>query len=232
MYRLERQVNEDRNLLSWLVEQHEGLIAQLKARDIILQKSFDNIDHQLERHRQQINIVAADTELLQVAHQSLTDRVSEMGGGEDADGVIGRLSDISYGVLNRSSSEWSFQDREESSPLAVPPLSGGIVPEDVGLLPSSQDSASSSSSGPRSQQFVEMVTDLVEVEEETAQVVLHPMDPDAAREHAIAREALRTQELVRSILNQRCRSKHHPSHSHSFHPYPHPGDGVRRFPFS
>ena len=44
---MERQVKEDRDLMSQLLDQHNKLIDNLKKRDDIIQKKFDALDDRL-----------------------------------------------------------------------------------------------------------------------------------------------------------------------------------------
>ena len=133
------------------------------------------------------------------------------------------MSDLSYGAPPRTSSGLSFHGG--ASPIPIPvPAPASSKPGSSSRLPSSLESSSDKeNSAPGTQQSV--VTELVAIVEE------EHLDIGGESGHVMA---CRVQdELVRSVLGQRCRSKAHPSRcDRRFHPFPHLGDGGNGFPFS
>jgi hypothetical protein len=203
--------------MTQLLNQHNGLIESLKRRDEIIQGTFDNIEGRLKRHRQAINTNSSDLDLLQSEHESLVDKVlaleSEQSQFEDA---ADRLSDLSYGEPPRTSTP---HQAASPIPIPIPPPATSGEPSSSGLPNSEEDSPDTDNSVPRTEQSSEAVRVLVPIEE---------FDPGAEVGYVIGRQF--SEQLVSSVLNQRCKLKAHPSRKHLFHPYPRKGEG-RDFPF-
>ena len=121
----------------------------------------------------------------------------------------------------RTSSGLSFHGG--ASPIPIPvPAPTPLIPGPSSGLPSSLESSSDKeNSAPGTQQSV--VTELVAIVKE------EHLDISGESGHMMA---CRVQdELVRSVLGQRCRSKAHPScRDCRFHPFPQLGDGGDGFP--
>src|SRR6204780_916277 len=203
--------------MTQLLNQHNGLIESLKRRDEIIQGTFDNIEGRLKRHRQAINSNSSDLDMLQTEHESLVEKVialeSEQSQFEDA---ADRLSDLSYGEPPRTSSP---HQAASPIPIPVPPPAATREPSSIRLPSSEEDSPDTDNSVPRTEQSSEAVRVLVPIEE---------FDPGAEVGYVIGRQF--SEQLVSSVLNQRCKSRSHPSRKHRFHPYPHEGEG-HDFPF-
>ena len=134
-----------------------------------------------------------------------------------------RLSDLSYRAPPRTSSGLSFHGG--ASPIPIPiPAPASLIPGPSSGLPSLlEGSSDKENSAPGTQQSV--VTELVAIIEE------EHLDIGGESGHVMARRV--QDELVRSVLGQRCRSKAHPLHcDRRFHPFPRLGDGGDGFPFS
>ena len=162
--------------------------------------------------------------MLVAEHESLVTQVEKLADpsfhSRDKDD---RLSDLSYGAPPRTSSGLSFHGG--ASPIPIPvPAPASLLPGPSSGLPSlSEDSSEKENSAPGTQQSV--VTELVAVIEEDH------LDIGGESGHVMARQV--QEELVRSVLGQRCRSKAHPSRrDRRFHPFPRLGDGGNGFPFS
>ena len=162
--------------------------------------------------------------MLVAEHESLVTQVEKLADpqyrGNDKDD---QLSDLSYGAPPRTSSGLSFRDG--ASPIPIPiPAPASSIPGASSRLPSSSESSSDKeNSVPGTQQPI--VTELVAVIEE------EQLDIGGESGHVLARQF--NDELVRSVLGQRCQSKAHPSHRDCrFHPFPRLGDGGDGFPFS
>ena len=162
--------------------------------------------------------------MLVAEHESLVTQVEKLadpsfhGGGKED-----RLSDLSYGAPPRTLSGLSFHGG--ASPIPIPiPAPASLLPGPSSGLPSlSESSSDKENSAPGTQQSV--VTELVAVIEEDH------LDIGGESGHVMARRV--QEELVRSILGQRCRSKAHPlRRDRWFHPFPQLGDGGNGFPFS
>ena len=162
--------------------------------------------------------------MLVTEHESLVTQVEKLAdpsfhGGDKDD----RLSDLSYGAPPRSSSRSSFHGGASPIPIPIPAPASSVPGPSSGLPSSSEDSSDKENSAPGTQQSV--VTELVAVIEEDH------LDIGGESGHVMGR--LVQEELVHSILGQRCRSKAHPSrHDRRFHPFPRLGDGGDGFPFS
>ena len=134
-----------------------------------------------------------------------------------------QLSDLSYGAPPRTLSGLSFHGGTSPIPIPVPAPTSSIPGPSSGLPSSSASSSDKENSAPGTQQSV--VMELVAIVEE------EHLDIGGESAHVMAHRV--QDELVRSILGQRCRSKAHPSHcDHRFHPFPRLGDGGDGFPFS
>ena len=133
------------------------------------------------------------------------------------------MSDLSYGVPPRTSSGLSFHGGTSPIPIPVPAPASSIPGASSRLPSSSEGSSDKENSAPGTQQSI--VTELVAVIEEDQ------LDIGGESAHVMARQV--QEELVHSILGQRCRSKAHLSrHDCRFHPFPRLGDGGNGFPFS
>ena len=134
-----------------------------------------------------------------------------------------RLSDLSYGAPARTSSGLSFHGGASPIPIPVPAPASSIPGPSSGLPSSSESSSDKENSAPGTQQSV--VMELVAIVEE------EHLDISGESGHVMARRV--QDELVRSVLGQRCRSKAHPSRRDRwFHPFPRLGDGGDGFLFS
>ena len=112
-----------------------------------------------------------------------------------------------------------------ASPIPIPiPAPASPIPGTSSRLPSlSASSSDKENSALGSQQSV--VMELVAIVEE------EHLDIGGESGHVMARRV--QDELVRSVLGQRCKSKAHPPrHDCQFHPFPQLGDGGNGFPFS
>ena len=203
--------------MTQLLNQHNGLIESLKRRDEIIQNTFDNVEARLKRQRHAINSNSSDLDMLQAEHESLVARVDELGSEQSQfEDAADRLSDLSYGEPPRTSSP---HQAASPIPIPIPPPTAPCEPSSIGLPSSSEDSPDTDNSFPRTEQSSEAVR------------VLNPIDEfDIGAEvgYVIGRQF--SEQLVSSVLNQRCKSKAHPSRKHRFEPYPHQGEG-RDFPF-
>ena len=134
-----------------------------------------------------------------------------------------RLSDLLYGAPPRTSSCLSFHGGASPIPIPIPAPASSIPGPSSGLPSSSESSSDKENSAPGTQQSI--VTELVAVIEE------EHLDIGGESGHVTARRV--QDELVLSVLGQRCRSKAHPSCcDRRFHPFPRLGDGGDGFPFS
>ena len=134
-----------------------------------------------------------------------------------------RLLDLSYGAPPRTSSGLSFHGGASPIPIPVLAPASPIPGPSSGLPSSSESSLDKENSAPGTQQSI--VMELVAVIEE------EHLDIGGESGHVMARQV--QEELVRSVLGQRCRLKAHPSRRNcQFHPFPRLGDGGDGFPFS
>ena len=134
-----------------------------------------------------------------------------------------RLSIIDKAVVREI--VWNDRQRSGASPIPIPvPAPASSLPGPSSGLPSSSEGSSDKeNSAPGTQQSI--VTELVAVIEE------EHLDIGGESGHVMARQV--QEELVRSVLGQRCRSKAHPSRrDRRFHPFPRLGDGGDGFLFS
>ena len=163
--------------------------------------------------------------MLAAEHESLVTQVKKLADPQyrsDAN-KEDRLSDLSYGAPPRTLSGLSFHGGASPIPIPIPALASSIPGPSSGLPSSSESSSDKENSAPGTQQSV--VTELVAIVEE------EHLDIGGESGHVMARRV--QDELVRSVLGQRCRSKAHPSHrDRRFHPFPRLGDGGDGFPFS
>ena len=163
--------------------------------------------------------------MLVAKHESLVTQVKKLVDPQyrSDDNKEDRLSDLSYGASPRMSSGLSFHGGTSPIPIPIPAPASSIPGPSSGLPSSSEGSSDKENSAPGTQQSV--VTELVAVVEEEHR------DISGESGHVMAHRV--QDELVRSILGQRCRSKAHPSRrDHRFHPFPRLGDGGDGFPFS
>ena len=122
-----------------------------------------------------------------------------------------RLSDLSYGAPPRMLSGLSFHGGASPIPIPIPALASSLPGPSSGLPSSSEGSSDKENSVPGTQQSI--VTELVAVIEEDH------LDIGGESGHMMARRV--QEELVRSVLGQRCRSKAHPlRRDRRFHPCP------------
>ena len=121
------------------------------------------------------------------------------------------LSDLLYGAPPRTSSGLSFHGGASPIPIPIPAPASSLPGPSSGLPSSSESSSDKENSAPGTQQSI--VTELVAVIEE------EHLDIGGESGHVMA---CRVQdELVCSVLGQRCRSKAHPScRDRRFHPFP------------
>ena len=133
------------------------------------------------------------------------------------------MSDLSYGAPPRTPFGLSFHGGASPIPIPIPAPASLIPGPSSGLPSSSESSSDKENSTPGTQQSV--VTELVAVIEE------EHLDIGGESGHVMARRV--QDELVRSVLGQRCRSKAHPLRRDCrFHPFPRLGDGGNGFLFS
>ena len=133
------------------------------------------------------------------------------------------LSDLLYGAPPRTSFGLSFHGGASPIPIPVPAPASSVPGPSSGLPSSSESSSDKENSTPGTQQSI--VTELVTVIEEDH------LDIGRENGHVMARRV--QEELVCSVIGQRCRSKAHPlRRDHRFHPFPRLGDGGDGFPFS
>ena len=131
--------------------------------------------------------------------------------------------DLSYGAPPRTLSGLLFHGGASPIPIPVPAPASSIPGPSSGLPSLSESSSDKENSAPGTQQSI--VTELVTVIEE------EHLDIGGESGHVMARRV--QEELVCSVLGQRCRSKAHPSRRDCrFHPFPRLGDGGDGFPFS
>ena len=162
-------------------------------------------------------MLVAEHESLVTQVEKLADPSSHSVDKEDS------LLDLSYGAPARTSSGLLF--RGGALPIPIPvPAPASLLPGPSSGLPSlSEGSSDKENSAPGTQQSI--VTELVAVIEE------EHLDIGGESGHVMARRV--QDELVRSVLGQRCRSKAHPSRcDRRFHPFPRLGDGGDGFLFS
>ena len=163
--------------------------------------------------------------MLVAEHKSLVTQVKKLADPQyrSDDNKEDRLSDLSYGAPPRTSSGLSFHGGASPIPIPVPAPTSSIPGPSSGLPSSSEGSSDKENSAPGTQQSI--VTELVAVIEGDH------LDIGGENDHVMARRV--QDELVRSVLGQRCRSKAHPScRDRRFHPSPWLGDGGDGFPFS
>ena len=108
-----------------------------------------------------------------------------------------RLSNLSYGEPPRTSSGLSFHGGASPIPIPVPAPASLIPGPSSGLPSSSESSFDKENSAPGTQQSI--VMELVAIVEEDI------LDRNEEAGHVMARRV--QDELVRSVLNQRCQSK-------------------------
>ena len=163
--------------------------------------------------------------MLVAEHKSLVTQVEKLADPSfrSDDNKEDRLSELSYGAPPRTLSGLSFHGG--ASPIPIPvPAPASSLPGPSSELPSSLESSSDKeNSAPGTQQST--VTELVAIIKEDH------LDIGGESGHVMARRV--QDELVRSVLGQRCRSNAHPScRDRWFHPFPQLGDGDDGFLFS
>ena len=211
--------------MSQLLDQHNKLIENLRKRDDIIQKSLSSID---DRFGHRCHTINGNTANIQQLHEDQVAMVAWMVGYEEKACHCGdgsdRLSNLSYGEPAKSSSSGpSFPGHSSPSPIPIPAPVAPVSGQDVGLPSSSEGSSDKENSVPGTQQSI--VTELMAIVEEDI------LDCNEESGHVMARRV--QDEMVRSVLNQKCHSKAHPSrHDRQFHPFPQLGDGGDGFPFS
>ena len=164
------------------------------------------------RHRHQINANFLDFEMLVAKHESLVTQVEKLADPQyRSDNKEDRLSDLSYGAPPRTLSGLSFHGGTSPIPIPVPAPASSKPGPSSGLPSSSESSSDKENSAPGTQQSV--VTELVAVIEEDH------LDIGGESGHVMACRV--QEELVCSVLGQRCRSKAHPlRRDRRFHPFP------------
>ena len=163
--------------------------------------------------------------MLVAEHESLVTQVKKLADPQyrSDDNKEDRLLDLSYGAPPRTLSGLSFHGGASPIPIPIPAPASLLPGPSSGLPSSSESSSDKENSTPGTQQSV--VTELVAIVEE------EHLDIGGESGHVMARRV--QDELVRSVLGQRCQSKAHPSRrDHRFHPFPRLGDGGDGFPFS
>ena len=122
-----------------------------------------------------------------------------------------RLSNLLYREPPRTSSGLSFHGGASPIPIPVPAPTSLIPGPSSGLPSLSESSSDKENSTPGTQQSI--VTELVAIVKE------EHLDIGGESGHMMAHRV--QDELVCSVLGQRCRSKAHPSHhDRRFHPFP------------
>ena len=160
--------------------------------------------------------------MLVAEHESLVTQVEKLSNVEHQsnDAKDDRLLDLSYGEPPRTSSGPSFHGGASPIPIPIPAPASPIPGSSTGLPSSSEGSSDKENSAPGSQQSV--VTELVAIVKE------EHLDIGGESGHVMAHRV--QEELVRSVLGQRCKSKAHPlHHDRRFHPFPQLGDGGDGF---
>ena len=163
--------------------------------------------------------------MLVAEHESLVTQVEKLvdPSFRSDDNKEDRLSDLSYGAPPRTSSSLSFRGGAPPIPIPVPAPASSLPGPSSGLPSLSEGSSDKENSAPGTQQSI--VTELVTVIKEDH------LDIGGESGHVMA--CWVQDELVRSVLGQRCRSNAHPSCCDRwFHPFPRLGDGGDGFPFS
>ena len=211
--------------MSQLLDQHNKLIENLRKRDDIIQKLLSSINDWFGRHCHTLNRNTAD---IQQLFEDQVAMVARMVGYEEKACHCGegsdRLSDLSYGEpVKTTSSGPSFPSRLSSSPVPILAPVAPVPGQDIGLPSSSEGSSDKENSVPGTQQSV--VMELVAIVKEDI------LDRNEESAHVMA--CWVQDEMVHSVLNQKCHSKAHPSCcDRHFHPFPQLGDGGDGFPFS
>ena len=163
--------------------------------------------------------------MLVAKHESLVTQVEKLADPQyrSDDNREDWLSVLSYGAPPRMSSGLLFHGGASPIPIPIPALSSSLPGPSSRLPSSSESSSDKENSAPGTQQSV--VTELVAIVDE------EHLDVGRESGHVMAHRV--QDELVRSVLGQRCRSKAHLScRDRRFHPFPHLGDGGDSFPFS
>ena len=163
--------------------------------------------------------------MLVAEHESLVTQVEKLADPQywSDDNKEDRLLNLSYGEPPRTSSGLSFHGGASPIPIPIPAPASSIPDPSSGLPSSLEGSSDKENSTPGTQQSI--VTELVAIVEE------EHLDIGGESGHMMARQV--QDELVCSVLGQRCKSKAHPSHRDRWlHPFPRLGDGGNGFPFS
>ena len=163
--------------------------------------------------------------MLVAEHELLVTQVEKLADPQyrSDDNKDDRLSNLLYGEPLRTSSGFSFRGGASPIPIPIPALASSIPGPSSGLPSLSESSSDKENSAPGTQQSI--VTKLVAIIEE------EHLDIGGESGHMMAQRV--QDELVCSVLGQRCRSKAHPSRCDCwFHPFPCLGDGGDGFPFS
>ena len=163
--------------------------------------------------------------MLVAEHESLVTQVEKLANPQyrSNDNKEDWLLELLYGAPPRTSSGLLFHGGASPIPIPVPAPASSLPGPSAGLPSSSEGSSDKENSAPGTQQSI--VTELVAIVEEDQ------LDIGGESGHVMARRV--QDELVCSVLGQRCRSKAHPSRrDHQFHPFPRLGDGGDGFPFS
>ena len=163
--------------------------------------------------------------MLVAEHESLVTQVEKLSNKEypSDDNKDKWLSNLSYGEPPRTSSGPLFHGGMSPIPIPIPAPASPIPSSSIRRLSLLESSSDKENSAPGTQQSV--VTELVAIVEEDI------LDRNEESGHIMAHRV--QDEMVRSVLNQRCQSKAHPSRrDHQFHAFPQLGDGGNGFPFS
>ena len=188
--------------MSQLLDQHNKLIENLQKQDKIIQKSLSSIDDWFGRHRHTIN---GNTTDIQQLHEDQVALITRMVGYEEKACHCGDgsdcLSDLSYGEPAKTSSSGpSFPGCSSPGPLPIPAPVAPVSGQDVRLPSLSEGSSDKENSIPGTQQSI--VMELVAIVEDDI------LDQNEESGHVMARWV--QDEMVRSVLNQKCLSKAHP----------------------
>ena len=163
--------------------------------------------------------------MLVAEHKSLVTQVEKLADPQyrSDDNKEDRSLNLSYGEPPRTLSSLSFHGGASPIPIPIPAPASSLPGPSSGLPSSSESSSDKENSAPGTQQSI--VTELVAIVKE------EHLDIGGESGHVMAHRV--QDELVRSVLNQCCRSKAHPlCRDRRFHPFPRLGDGSNGFSFS
>ena len=161
--------------------------------------------------------------MLVAKHESLVTQVEKLTNKDRLSPVAkDRLSNLLYGEPPRTSSGPSFHGGASPIPIPIPAPASPLPGSSARRLSSPESSSDKENIVPGSQQSI--VSELVAIVEEDV------LDRNEESGHVMACQV--QEELVRSVLNQKCQSKAHSlRRDRRFHPFPQLGDGGNGFLF-